>query len=327
MGTEFCYEHTDPNRYGHLLDQLRNRGVFTRENFEEMIIRNVKFLDRTTFSECDFKRTDLVYGSTQNASFYACDFTSAFFLSMSMEGAEFTDCTMADVTFSQCDLIRTRFSHLRIERATFSEGTISALELAGAELSAVKFLKCKLGNVSFRDAVAEKILVRNCEINDIDIREDQKGTILFDAARASPEGQIRIHAVAPAHAQVSQTSPSLEETGSYRVVSLEALQAEQHGSLRRFYRRERAARRGFVTDPRRLINLSANAFGIGMLVSWTIGWFAEGCRSSKLSVWLTSWAGFISIAAILAGTLLLLAAPSYLRDRKIRDQVWSDCAL
>ncbi|HVI45359.1 MAG TPA: pentapeptide repeat-containing protein [Chitinophaga sp.] len=122
----------------------------TGSSFKTLDAREANF-DGANLTDCNFSITDLT-----DASFHKSILVRTT-LTMSGQGARFTDVTLIDVNLNRTDLRKTIFEHCIFNGVDFNHCDLQGLCFEGQTFTGVRFNKSALKDVSFRGATLRNV--------------------------------------------------------------------------------------------------------------------------------------------------------------------------
>lgn len=305
-----------------LATRLETEKNLSGVSFREVIIRKLVMVEGAHFADCDFSDAEICNCTAVYPTFVSCDFTATLFYADNFINADFTDCIMYGAIFHACTFDNVTFCDL--ERMNFTNVKIE-LGLVRGRLSAVTFRDCEIRSVNFRDAKVEKpVVLKNCDVDIIEITSEQEQTVLCDIRRPKPTAVVRIFAPTPADS-IENVMPSNQQNNqsqSFTEMKIGELTERQKESIARYYQMERV-RRSYVKNYREVTHLVTNALSIGLLFSITVGWLCGHLPWIGLHVsWAKSDSGYLLGSLIVSCLLLLAAWPALKRKRMDRERAF-----
>ena len=137
---------SDENNYGF---KIRNQNFSNEIIFEKEIFTGT--IDRVNFSDCQFKKLDLLNTAFLDSTFKRCKFEDIIFYK-----SEFCDCIFENCQIIHSDAIKTDFQETIFKNCEFKD-----IDFGWSYFATCKFLEIKLDEVNFEGTIMSDLKFKN----------------------------------------------------------------------------------------------------------------------------------------------------------------------
>ena len=136
----------DENNYGL---KIRNQNCSNEIIFEKEIF--IGIIDRVNFSNCQFKKVDLLSNSFLNSTFKRCKFEDVIFYK-----SEFCDCI-----FENCQIIHSEAIKTDFQETIFKNCEFKHVDFGWSYFASCKFLEIRLDEINFEGTIMSDLKSKN----------------------------------------------------------------------------------------------------------------------------------------------------------------------